>query len=248
MRGDAFSEVLGAVVTSANNDILATIGTLAALGAVAMALVQIVKELTPMRTILQRRWLVAWLDKDWCHGDKLAESLDLPPQAQTLIDSMADVTAGGEAHSLYELAGDQMMQQMLRSAPVILDNPRRYCRLLVRLTRGLAKEDLSCIMHAPHDGGAASEQYYDARARALRRIERNLDGAALVLTSKWRFWMHCSALAATLVVVSFALWLDGISLDWEMCGTVLVIVVLGGYFAPVTKDLLTALRELRSRP
>lgn len=251
MDADAFADVIGAVSDFAGGSLLITLGTLAGIGALAMALVQIVKELTPMRGMLQRRWFAAWLAKHGAEVDQEIQKLPGAPYDDTgqnqLEVSLAEVTVGGEAPVLFELAGDVITEQILRSAPVILDNPRQYARLLARLAFGAASIDLNIVFDAALRADFSGNDYYDARARVLRRIERNLEGIALVVTARWRVWMHLASILGTLAVVVCALVLDRRPFSVSIAIAAGAVSLLGGYFAPAAKDIVATLQEFRQR-
>ena len=73
-------------------------------------------------------------------------------------------------------------------------------------------------------------------------MARNLDGARLALSNRWKLWMQLTALALTVVAVEAVVWRT-----YDVGTYVLAIVVgiVGGYIAPVARDLLAALQRLR---
>lgn len=248
MREVTFADMLDAVAGLGNDNLLTTLGTLAGIGAVAMALVQLVKELSPMRSCLQRRWLVGWLNGNPDNGERVTSLLSEADFVYKPLELLlTEVTVGGASAVMFELPGDEMMAQVLRAAPVMLDNPLSYGHLIARLAHGADDDDLSRILSARSEGDMSGNLYFDARSRLLRRVERNLEGASLELTSRWRFWMHLASIVATFVVVIVAWCITEEPLSIRALGWAFVIAVLGGYFAPVAKDIVATLRDLRAR-
>jgi hypothetical protein len=243
-----FGDVFDAISSIADSDWTSTFGTLAAIGAISMTLVQLFKELTPIRTKWQKHWFTEWLQK----YEKDPNSTKNPfmenykcEDPPSLIDELADVAAGGESKYLYEQSGDDLTKSVLRAAPIIIDEPDRYPRLITRLVWGLAEADMGVLAQgpiAPKDPNL----YLDARARALRRIERNLEGASLLLTSKWRFITQTAAIAATTIVVLLSVGLTGRMSVATLLASV-PIALVGGYFAPITKDLLATIQAFAAR-
>lgn len=237
--------ILSSIATLANGDLLGMFGKMAAIGAISMAIVQICKELTPLRTRWQRAWVVDWLHK---YDNDPDEQVNIfagrtgTSNNTSLADELADITAGGEAECLYEQAGEELTQCVLRAAPILLDEPDRYPKLLNRLMWGVAPADKAVLAAGPVRPIDANV-YFDARARALRRIERNLDGVALVLTSKWRFWMQSFAITATVIMIWISLAIAG-QLSALNILLAVPVGVVGGYFAPITKDILSTLQQL----
>lgn len=243
-----FGDVFDAIRSLAEPDWVSTFGTLAAIGAISMTIVQLFKELTPIRTKWQKHWFTEWLQKYDLDPTSTKNPFmdkykcDDPPP---LVDELADVAAGGESEYLYEQSGDDLTKSILRAAPIIIDEPDRYPRLITRLVWGLAEADMSVLAQGPI-APMDPNMYLDARARALRRIERNLEGASLLLTSKWRFITQATAISATTIVVLLAVGLTGHMSVTTFLASVPVALV-GGYFAPITKDLLATIQAFAAK-
>lgn len=244
-----FGNVFAAISSIAGPDWTSTFGTLAAIGTISMTIVQLFKELTPIRTVWQRRWFTKWLQK--YEEDPISKAnpflaSDKCEHPLPLIDELADVAAGGESKFLYEQSGNDLAQSILRAAPIIIDEPDRYPRLLTRLVWGLAEDDMTELAQGPINPKNAN-LYLDARARALRRIERNLEGASLLLTSEWRFITQATAIVATIIIVLLAVCLKDRPVSFEDILASVLVALVGGYFAPIAKDLLAAIQAFATR-
>jgi hypothetical protein len=229
-------------------------GALAIAGTLSMAILQVIKELTPVRGIYQRRWLERRFKEraerfgvDAGHAranDAIKPYLPIDgARAQSLLVELA---TGGEANAFYDLAIEQMVAQMNAAAQIALEYPRLYFQLLAVLSQGAAMEDVARVVLADAAaGGEGKPTPLDARNRVGHRIQRNLDGIQIALGSRWRLWMQLVAISLTILFVEVAILTNvkGYSVATLLMGIILGIV--GGYLAPVTRDVVAALQSLR---
>jgi hypothetical protein len=269
---------------------------LAAAGTIAMAVLQLVKELTPARLWYQQRWVESWLVRqDWIarhSGDAKAaakamrnaakaaadasKAMELAranavsearqdagdedaqrkllvdvavwnafeERAATAIAQLVELSTGGFAGALYVLPAEEMVAQINQAALITLDAPSRYEILLRSLAAGLTAEDITVVIAGQPPPPQSTQAYFDARNRAARRMQRNLEGVRLALGNAWKFWMQLTSVALTVLTVELivgyftkadagALWLA------------LPVGIVGGYLAPVTRDMIATLQRLR---
>ena len=222
---------------------------LTAAGTISMAVLQVIKELTPFRRNYQRRWFERWIDARANDFEKTAQNAkqSARPASEIKVAAKAEVVGlatGGLADALYDLYSEDMVAQINLAAQVTLDAPKRYEALLSVLSEGTLPNDLTVIMAGQPKNGS-TQDYFDARNRVSRRIQRNLDGVRIALSNRWKFWMQVISVALTAGVVEIAVWV-GTDGSWSACGLALPIGIIGGYLAPITRDLLAALQKLRN--
>ncbi len=216
---------------------------LMAVATVAMAILQIIKEVTPARRLFQRNWMAKWIATQVRAFDALHRKEPTPRTANASIaeTSLVELATGRLADAFYDLSAEEMMQQANAAGQIVLDEATRYPDLLYVLSEGASGKDLD-LVEAGLPATGSTQNYFEARARLTRRMARNLDGARLALSNRWKLWMQLTALALTVVAVEAVVWRT-----YDVGTYVLAIVVgiVGGYIAPVARDLLAALQRLR---
>jgi hypothetical protein len=212
-------------------------------------MLQLVKELTPLRRIYQRYWIRRWIEthaEDFNRqrrtaGQSLSEADG--PRVEALLVELA---TGGSEHALYELAIEQLVAQMNAAAQITLDYPKKYSDLLLVLSEGADVSDAAIVVNGiPSRKSAPPAKYLEARNRVGHRIQRNLDAIQITLGSSWKFWMQVTAITlSTLLIEAAVIGLSG-GAKPSILLIALPIGIAGGYFAPVSRDLIAALQTLR---
>jgi hypothetical protein len=229
-------------------------GALAIAGTLSMAILQVIKELTPVRGLYQRRWLEGWFKRraemfviEAVHvGASDAVKQLLPIDGAKAQSVLVELATGGEASAFYDLPIEQVVAQMNAAAQIVLEYPRIYFPLLAVLSQGAAMEDVSRVVQADDAaGGEGKLAPLDARNRVGHRIQRNLDGIQIALGSRWKLWMQLVAISLTILFVEAAIVTNVKEYTFVTVLVGVILGVVGGYLAPVTRDLVAALQSLR---
>jgi hypothetical protein len=101
-----------------------------------------------------------------------------------------ELATGGIRDALYDLPIEDMVVQMNLAAQIALDAPHPYEALLRVLARGVPPADLNVVLKVQADATSPSE-YFDARTRVARRIQRSLDGVRIA-GGNFRWQLLCS--------------------------------------------------------
>jgi hypothetical protein len=217
---------------------------LVAVGTFSMASLEVFKALTPVRERYQEKWFGKWLTVRANSLDsQIIQCLNKTSTviAQEAIGQLVELATGGDNAALYSMWPEAMEPQMVLASQIAVDDPSRYASLVAVLSAGISVADLTAVSNP--DGTPA---YMAARERAMRRIMRNLDGARLSLGNRWKLLMQLTSIGTTVLIVELAVAFG----PSPHCVTeyllALPIGVVGGYFAPITRDLLAALQQLRS--
>jgi len=224
-------------------------GALAIAGTLAMAILQVIKELTPVRRVYQRKWLERWFK---ARAEKFtvqavnAEPSDvirahLPVDAWKAQSTLVELATGGEANAFYDLAVEQVVAQMNAAAQIALEYPHDHFPLLAVLSQGASMGDVASVVAGTRDPEPAA---LDARNRVGHRIQRNLDGIQIALGSRWKLWMQSVSITLTVAFVELAI-ITNIKYDLATLLVGVVLGIVGGYLAPVTRDVVAALQSLR---
>ena len=132
---------------------------------------------------------------------------------------------------------------MTAAAQVTLDDPKRYSLLLNVLAFHASDEDLKAVLNGqPVD--ASTQAYFEARNRVTRRIERNMEGIKLAMGSRWKFLMQAMALTFTIAIVEITVICSHPANPLTYAAAI-PIGIVGGYFAPITHDLLGLIQSFR---
>jgi hypothetical protein len=246
--GSALSELMTALGSLASSPVGYAFIALAAAGTIAMALLQVVKEVTPLRTKYQQAWFRAWIASRAARFLGVLSQRPLAPStsAPSIDDvewQIIDLSTGGMGRALYGMPTEDMVTQMKQILPIVLDEPKSHLSALVLLSLGADVADLHVVTQGQPSQGSTSP-YFDARARLTRRMDANLDGVKIALSDRWKFWMQLTSLLLTTIVVQLAVAMSPAS-SLQTHLVAVPIGILGGYFAPITRDLLAALQQLR---
>jgi hypothetical protein len=242
---DSFTAIQQALEKLADAANWGVVGALVAAGVVSMAILQVIKELTPIRRGFQRWWVRGWIAQR-CNAFKAGTQIQkIDPQKAE--DDLIDLSTGGDDRAFFELAAEQLIAQMNAAAQAALDTPSRYKDLLAMLSEGVPVEDLEIVIaYVPIAEQPSPQNFLDARNRVANRIQRNLDGMQIALASRWQFWMQGAALAITVVIVELAVMWDPVRRSFATAVLAIPVGIVGGYIAPVAKDLVAALKSLRA--
>jgi hypothetical protein len=228
-------------------------GALAIAGTLAMAILQVIKELTPVRRGYQRRWLDRWFET---RAEKFTvEAVNagpnvilrdrLPVDAAKAQLTLVELATGGEINAFYDLTIEQVVAQMNAAAQIALEYPHTYFPLLVVLSQGAEVEDVARVVTRAEMGIREPDPAaLDARNRVGHRIQRNLDGIQIALGSRWRLWMQLTSICLTVAFVEVAI-IANVKYDLLTLLVGVVLGIVGGYLAPVTRDVVAALQSLR---
>jgi hypothetical protein len=229
---------------------LGALFVLVGVGTIAMAVLQVIKELTPLRLYFQCWWIGRWIDErreefENALDDKEREALKEPalPNQNTVKAQLAELATGREKRALYDLPIEDLVTQADAAAQIALDEPSLYWALLAVLSEGTSRGDLKTLRDgAPSTG--STQPYFDARARIARRIQRNLDGVRIACGNRWKYIMFVASLILTTGIVEAAVAAN--TTDDRAWLLALPFGIVGGYLAPVARDLFAALQKLRN--
>lgn len=229
-------------------------GALAIAGTLAMAFLQIIKELTPIRRYYQRRWLERWfrvrVEKFTVDGVNAGPNV-VPSTFLQLVSvaevqsTLVELATGGEVNAFYDLAIEQVVAQMNAAAQIALEYPHTHFPLLAVLSQGANVGDVMQVVKRAEAGSREPDPAaLDARNRVGHRIQRNLDGIQIALGSRWKLWMQLTSISLTVAFVELAI-IANVEYDPATLLVGVVLGIVGGYLAPVTRDVVATLQSLR---
>jgi hypothetical protein len=168
--GQLWTDALNTQVKNGLGDIANTAAhwviPIAAVGSVSMAVIQAVKNQTPVRNWYQRyrirRWILASIRENYSRSwftrvkTDLRIRFSLETKARTcekkwltsLEQKLILLCTSGDTEAFYDLPIDGLCDQIRKVISVIIDNPGPHKDLLALLARGASAEDIRLLLNA----------------------------------------------------------------------------------------------------
>jgi hypothetical protein len=227
-----------------------------------MALLQAAKNLFPLRQRFYARHLARWLSQQAAKVELVGEAA--AQAAQLAEEDLILLATCGDRPAFYEVPAEQLSALFAGASQIVIDEPHRYKDLLLCLAPLASGEDLHVLLNPPvatAEEPASSDReqrYLDARARIGRQMQRSTDALLISIAYRWQKAMQLSALTLNaLILWSAMFWYSTTSsaIGRPSVTTLPGAVVLallgaigGGVLAPVARDLVAVLEELRGKP
>jgi len=239
--------------------------TLAAISALAMALIELVKGLFSARDRFHKWRLLQWIGQTSPAGTNGARVYDSLIQLTTgeipAESSKAAMDGGIEArpwvisygNALFALSLEKMLGQIQDAADTAMVNPSLYPELYAFVTRGARHDDIANWQKwaqeaptrsadKPEDAKKQAETY----ARLRQVIRRRLDAFQVTSAYQWETVNQMASIILGAVILFGSLLY--LTKDSKEPGVVVLLFasLIGGVLAPVTKDLVAALKKARA--
>ena len=219
---------------------------MAAIGVLSMAILQTLKDMLPVRNRFQQWWLKRWFI------DRAAKAKAIGVVEPNIIKAEKDLvrlaTAGDRA-AFYDLAIEQMCGQMNAAAQVVLEYPADHDDLLRCLAALADKNDLDVLLDKTVREKVApkTQAQVDARTRVIHQVQRSIDGFQISAGFRWKWILQVVSFAISfaLIFVGFSMHAGADGLRLDHVGSYILAGLLGGFLAPVARDLVAALQKLR---
>ena len=238
---NTYASAISGFTKDFSDNVYAFVTAMAAVGVLSMAIIQTLKDMLPLRNWYQRAFLARWLAKKREAGGARAEV------AAAESDLIRLATAGDDK-AFYDIPIEQMCGQMGAAMQVVLDYPGRHGDLL-RLMAALADpEDVERLIASaqPAPGVQRAQEEVDARTRVTHHIQRAIDGFQIAAGYRWKLSLQIAAFVMSFLVTVLAVSVHGNASPGagELPG-ILLVGLVGGFLAPIARDLLSALQKLR---
>jgi hypothetical protein len=237
--------------------LIAYLTTISAIGLITMALIQTVKDMTPLRRVFQRAKLRRWLMEGVGEASEPARAAITRPadQAPALDAHEAErriiaMATDGDGDALYDLPIEQMCGQINAALQVVAEYPRQE-RLLLEIVGSQARpEDVALMARdgaAVEQGTEPTQAYSAAKSRVIHQFQRAVDAFQIATSYRWKAAMQWASLGlcAVLTGVALAMGFDVGVGRFSVWGAIVVGAVLAGFLAPVARDLTAAIQSLR---
>lgn len=222
----------GTLVDAVGTNIIKSLTFLAAVGGLGMALVQVFKELSPVRQIFNRGFLLTWfLERLGTAPPHVTRNLGWVRRSDAQFDGSVDtafkqaveLAAGGHQIALLDLSVEQLCGQLNSAAQIALEYPTRYDAFFAVLVAGANPNDIAVVkngnpqsidfpmtgIRSPTvaDPERAKQQYLEARARIQQFAQRSIDALHIRLGARWKWWLQIASFVfcAAITYAAFAL-------------------------------------------
>lgn len=227
---------------------------LAAVGVISMAFLQTVKDVLPARRWFQAAWIGGWLGEQAIRTPAIAAASAV--NAAAAEADLVRLATSGDKSALYDLAIEQVTGQMNAAAQMVLDFPWRHEHLFRCLAAQADVEDIRRLLDArPPDGQPRRElaaedkaALIDARNRVTHQVQRSLDGLMISAGFRWKLYLQVASIVLSALIVWVGLMIfvrEPIEVFVRHLPLYVALAVLGGFLAPVARDIVAALQQLR---
>lgn len=189
------------------------------------------------------------------------------PQAQT---DLVHLATAGDASALYSLPIEQLCGQINAATQVLLDYPSLHWNLLRCLASEAQPADLALINPPDPAAHAARkmllrkpavtltdaehnqvDDYVAARNRVSHQIQRAVDALQISVSFRWKFWMQLSSILLSAALGVATLLIGNAYFDMHLTPSkefalIILTAILSGFLAPVARDLVAALEQIRT--
>lgn len=219
--------------------------SVAAVGVLTMAIIQTAKDLFPIRQKYQRCRVRRWL------SEKNAVS------AGEAEEDLVRMATDGDRKALYDLPVEQLCGQISAASQLLMDNPSGHENLFRAVASSAAPQDIQLLLSPPDvvreprnelkgEDLELYDSYVDARNRMAHQIQRAIDGLQIAIGFRWKFYLQFTSIVLSAVIAGFAVWLfSGLQGAGTKLGATFAVAILGGFLAPVARDLVASLQQLR---
>jgi hypothetical protein len=215
-----------------------------AIAGIATALVQLFKELFPIRRHFQRSFLAAWFsDRSEAHSRKI--------ETQQLLDAEKDLihlSTGGDRAAFYDLEPPQLCGQMNSAAQMALAFPDRHPALLRFLAPEADDGDLQILVEGskattPSANTASTGALLDARNRVTHHLQRSIDALQISMGFRWKFYVQIVIYVICFVLAFVCLF--AVKSGIYTIAEAIAVAVCAGFLSPVINDLSAAVNGWR---
>lgn len=245
---DQIAKIIEAALSGLENYWSQILVALVGVGIVTMAILQLLKDLLPTRRWFQR-W---WLRRFWLYRNADEHEISREHADEALTKLVILATAGDDK-ALFNLPVEQLIGQLNAAVQSLLDRPGdpEYANLL-HIIAPYAGEDVKALLGPRPKTKGKLTHYVDSRNRVAQQVQRSLDALQIAMGYRWTWLLRFLSVFVSAVIIYTSLRVYGGDKFWGEAGLAnilyaVVVSILGGFLAPVARDLFAAIQSLRGR-
>ncbi len=210
-----------------------------AIATIATALVQLLKDLLPIRRRFQRRFLGSWFSERLAEKKKAVAHEELMEAETDLIH----LATGGDRSAFYDLDPPQLCGQMNSAAQIALAYPDRHPTLLRFLAPEADDEDLKKIVAGQKEGSDVDDELLNASNRVTHHLQRSIDALQISMGFRWKFYLQ-TVIYLVCFVLAF-LCLFAVKSGGYTFLEAIAVAICAGFLSPVISDFAAAVYRWR---
>jgi hypothetical protein len=217
--------------------------TAIAIASIATALVELLKDLFPVRRAFQRNFLKRWF----------AERLAAKPNAGAIEFRKAEaelvrLATGGDRDAFYDLEPAQLCGQVNSAAQQVIAFPKRHSNLLRFLAPEADPNDVELLTSAtnttPGNAMTDPQELFDARNRVTHQLQRSVDALQISMSFRWKFFIQI-IINFVCFILAFGVVLAVKTSSWFSVAEAIAVGLLAGFVSPLLSDLASFINQLR---
>jgi hypothetical protein len=212
-----------------------------AIATIATALVQLLKDLLPIRRRFQRNFLACWFSERLAAQSKAVAHEQLVEAETDLIH----LATGGDRSAFYDLEPPQLCGQMNSAAQIALAYPNRHPTLLRFLAPEADEGDIKIIVESGTVQNESGDMnaLLDARNRVTHHLQRSIDALQISMGFRWKFWLQIVIYVVCFVLAFVCLF--AVKRGDYTVAEAIALALCAGFLSPVISDLAGAVYRWR---
>jgi len=215
-----------------------------AVSTLATALVELLKDLLPVRRHFQRGFLAKWFSERQMTESGAIEDKQLI-EAET---DLVHLATGGDRSAFYDLEPAQLCGQMNSAAQIALAYPDRHPGLIRFLAPEADEADVQSIVQSAGQTSIQADEtalnkVLDARNRVTHHLQRSIDALQIAMGFRWKFYVQVVVYLVCFAGAFVSLFAvkRGVYTIWEA----LAVGIVAGFASPVISDFAAAINRWR---
>jgi hypothetical protein len=235
----------------------------AGLGSLTMAILQAVKDTTPVRQWFQKHQLTKWLKE---HAEEAKKNGNGSPSWCEAMNQIVLLSTNGDPDAFFSLEIEKLCGQWSAGAQIVLDSPQEYpdffsCVAALSRTPDYEKVfgrafpvpmlpnlEAKLDEHEQKQRLAARQSFIDARTRVAHQIQRAIDAFQIETAFRWKLAFQVASYFLSFALAASAMAI-GTPSNTHLSQTIAQTIIwsaVAGFLAPIARDLLAVVQKLRS--
>ena len=214
-----------------------------AIAAIATAIVQLFKDLLPIRRKFQRRFLASWFSTRLSARKTIGQQQ--LPEAET---ELIRLSTGGDRSAFYDLEPAQLCGQINSAAQMALAYPDRHPGLLQFLAPEADEADIHTIVQyarltKEEKQTENIDPVLDARNRVTHHLQRSIDALQIAMSFRWKFYVQIVIYLVCFILAFVCLF--AVKRGPYTVAEAIAVAVVAGFLSPVISDFGATINRWR---
>lgn len=209
-----------------------------AIATIATAVVQLIKDLFPIRRKFQRRFLARRFSRRLSARSKTVT----PDQLIEAESDLVRLATGGDREAFYDLEPAQLCGQMNSAAQIALAYPNLHPALLRFLAPEAVEGDIEIVTAGKKDDSDVNA-LLDARNRVTHHLQRSIDALQISMSFRWKFYLQV-VIYVICVFLAFVT-LFAVKQGKYTIAEAVAVAIVAGFLSPVISDVAAVVNRWR---